>query len=270
MNNRLINILSISFAALFITQVGHEATHGIVANLVGAKWTQFNLFFVDHQWPGEVNLTGELIIKSSAAILNIIVGLLAAYLFNRNPSASNWTRRLFLFYLAAYNTFTGFGYLFTDPLFYQPGGENLGDWKQIVDMLGGGWNVRLPISLVGAAGTLWMFFWIGRNAHAFLTGERMKSAIYLLLVPYLVWNITMVVFSLFLPYPELSVIVAIHGFFGYFGIFWGTFMAGKWIDPHANLVRTPLPDTLEPVWAICALLLIAIAAFVLLPTLNFI
>src|SRR5688572_23551240 len=150
MNKKLINILSVSFVAIFIAQVGHEATHGILATLVGAKWTEFNLFFVDHQWPGEMNLTGEIMIKGSAAILNILVGLLAAYLFNRNPSASNWTRRLFLFYLAAYNTFAGFGYLFTDPLFYKSGGENLGDWKQIVDLLGGGWNVRLPISLIGA------------------------------------------------------------------------------------------------------------------------
>jgi hypothetical protein len=109
MNKKLINILSISFVALFITQVGHEAAHGIIANLVGAKWTQFNLFFVDHQWPGKMDLAGEILIKGSAAILNIIVGLLAVYLFNRKPSASSWTRRLFLFYLAAYNTFTGFG-----------------------------------------------------------------------------------------------------------------------------------------------------------------
>jgi hypothetical protein len=174
-----------------------------------------------------------------------------------------------LFYLAAYNTFAGFGYLFTDPLFYEPGGENLGDWKQIVDLLGGGWNVRLPISLLGAAGTLWMFFWIAHNAHAFLTEERMKSAIQLLLVPYLVWNVTMVVFSLLLPYPELSIVVAIQCFFGYFGVFWGTFMAGKWINPSAGLIRTPLAEELEPVWALTALLLLAISAFVLLPTLNF-
>jgi hypothetical protein len=269
MNHKLTNILSISFVALFLTQAGHEAAHGILANLVGAKWTQFNLFFVDHQWPGEMNQTGEIIIKGGAAILNIVVGLLASRLFHRSSNASNWTSRLFLFYLAAYNTFTGFGYLFTDPLFYQPGGENLGDWKQIVDILGGGWNVRLPIVLIGAAGTLWMFIWIGRNAHAFLTEDRMKSAMQLLLMPYLVWNITMVVLGLFLPYPEISIIIAIHYFFGYFGIFWGTFMAGKWINPRADLPRTPIPNTLEPVWALTALLLLAIAAFVLLPTMNF-
>jgi hypothetical protein len=172
--------------------------------------------------------------------------------------------------MAAYNTFTGFGYLFTDPLFYQQGGENLGDWKQIVDILGGGWNVRLPISIVGAAGTLWMFIWIGRNAHAFLTEERMKSAVQLLLVPYLVWNITTVVLGMFLPYPEISIIIAIHYFFGYFGIFWGTFMSGLWIKPASDLVRTPLAETLDPVWSIAALLLLAIASFVLLPGLKFI
>ncbi len=46
-------------------------------------------------------------------------------------------------------------------------------------------------------------------------------------------------------------------------------MAGMWINTDLNLVRTPVPDTMKPVWAISALLLLAIAAFVLLPTLNF-
>ena len=35
--------------------------------------------------------------------------------------------------MTVFNLFGGFGYLFTDPLFYQRGGENLGDWKKIVD-----------------------------------------------------------------------------------------------------------------------------------------
>ena len=41
MNKKAINILSISVVALFITQVSHEATHGILAGLVGLSigWT---------------------------------------------------------------------------------------------------------------------------------------------------------------------------------------------------------------------------------------
>ena len=114
-----------------------------------------------------------------------------------------------------------------------------------------------------------MFIWIGRNAQAFLTEERMKSAVQLLLIPYLVWNLIMVALGYFLPHPEISIIIAIHYFFGYFGIFWGTFMAGKWINPPANLVRTPVPDLVDPVWVTAAALLLAIAIFVLLPTLKF-
>ncbi len=272
MNKKLINILAISFVAVFITQVGHEATHGILATLVGAKWTQFNFFFIDHKWLGESSRTGDLIITGGAAIMNILIGILAAYFFNQKAFASRATLRLFLFYLAAYNTFTGFGYLFTDPLFYQKGGENLGDWKKIVDMFGGGWNVRLPIALIGAAGTLWMFMWIGHNAQAFITDQtqRMKTCVQLMLVPYLVWNLVIVALGSFLPFPEISVIIAIHYFFGYFGIFWGTFMAGIWIQIKGEFTRTELQESLQINWLVSAIILLLIAIFILLPNINFV
>jgi hypothetical protein len=266
---KIFSILAISFVALFITQVGHEATHGILATVVGAKWTQLNLFFSDHKWAADPSRTGEMILTGGAAIANILIGIIAATLFKHKSIASRPTLRLFLFYLTAYNTFTGFGYLFTDPLFYQRGGENLGDWKKIIDLLGGGWNVRLPIALIGAAGTLWMFLWVGRNAHAFFTEERMKSAVQFLLIPYFVWNIFMVTLGFFLPYPEISIVIAIHYFFGYFGVFWGTFMAGKWMKPKQELVPSPISDNLESGWLIAAGVLILAAVFVLLPTIQF-
>lgn len=266
---KILNILAVSFSALFITQVGHEATHGILTLLVGAKWTQLNLFFSDHQWAGESVRSGEMILTGGAAIFNILLGLAAVYFFFHPSTASRSTFRLFLFYLALYNTFTGFGYLFTDPLFYQRGGENLGDWKKIIDMLGGGWNARLPIALIGAAGTLWMFLWVGRNAHAFFTEERMKSAIQLLLVPYLVWNTVMVMLGFFLPFPEISIIIAIHYFFGYFGIFWGTFMAGIWMKPKQGLTVSHLPEEIQTGWLVTSCILLIAAIFIFLPTIKF-
>jgi hypothetical protein len=180
---------------------------------------------------------------------------------------------LFLYYLTAYNLFAGFGYLFTDPLFYQPGGENLGDWKKIVDMLGGGWNVRLPISLIGAAGVLWGFFWVARNAHAFIPDdqpERFRYALLLLLLPYLVNNAIFITLAVVggLP-PEVVPIVAIQYIFGYFGIGWGAFMAGLWIPAPAGLERSALPDSIPWGWVASSLVLLAIAAFVLLPTVHF-
>lgn len=268
-----VHALAISFAAIFIKQVGHESAHGILATLVGAKWTQLNLFYADSIWLGEPSLLGQGILTGGAAIVNIILALVCAALFKNKAVASLPTLRLFLYYLTAYNLFAGFGYLFTDPLFYQPGGENLGDWKKIVDMLGGGWNVRLPISLIGAAGVLWGFFWVARNAHAFIPGEkpeRFRYALLLLLVPYLVNSAIFITLGVVggLP-PEVIPIVAIQYIFGYFGIGWGAFMAGLWIPAPAGLKKSHLREAIPWGWVASSLVLLAIAAFVLLPTVSF-
>ncbi len=79
----------------------------------------------------------------------------------------------------------------------------------------------------------------------------------------------MVMLGFLLPYPEISVIIAIHYFFGYFGIFWGTFMAGKWIQIKGEFTRTELEETLQTKWLVSGIILLLIAVFILLPTLNF-
>ena len=268
----VINALAISFIAVFIKQVGHESAHGILATIVGAKWTQLNLFFVDSIWVGELNQLGEGILTGGAAIVNIIVALVCASLFKRGSIASHPTLRLFLFYLTAYNLFAGFGYLFTDPLFYQPGGENLGDWKKIVAMLGGDWAARIPISLIGAAGTLWGFFWVARNAHAFIPSEkpgRFQFALLLLLVPYIVNDVIFITLSAVGPLPpEVVPVVSIQYIFGYFGIGWGAFMSGLWIQAPAGLERSAVAESIQWGWVITSTALLAIAYFVLLPTIQ--
>lgn len=267
-----INALALAFVGIFLKQVGHESMHGILAELVGAKWTQLNLFFAENTWPGEPSKIGEAILVGGPALINILVAFVGAALFHKPSVVARPALRLFLLYLVAYNLFAGFGYLFTDPLFYQPGGENLGDWKRIVDMLGGSWAVRLPISLVGAAGVLWGFIWVGRNAHAFLPAEkpeRFRAALVLLLLPYAALNVLFTVLAALGPIPPQVVpIVAIQYWFGYFGIGWGAFMAGLWIQPKPSLERSPLPDSIQWGWVASAVILFALAAFVLLPTVN--
>lgn len=263
-----INALAIAFTAAWFEQVGHEATHGILAALVGAKWTQLNLFFAEHAWAGQASPLGEGILTGGAAIFNILLALVSMVLFKRTTS----TARLFWFYMTVFNLFGGFGYLFTDPLFYQRGGENLGDWKKIVDMLGGGWNVRLPITLIGAAGVLWGFMWTGKNAHAFLPAEkpeRFRTALVLLMLPYIAISLIFSTLAFTTPYPELGPIIAIKYFFGFFGLGWGAFMAGMWIKPSPVLERSELPQFIQTRWFATAVLLLAMAVFVLLPTLNF-
>ena len=262
-----INALTIAFTAAWLEQVGHESAHGVLATLVGATWTQLNLFFAEHAWTGQPSPLGEGILTGGAAIFNILLALISMALFKRTKS----TVRLFWFYMAVFNLFGGFGYLFTDPLFYQRGGENLGDWKKIVDILGGGWNARLPIALIGAAGVLWGFMWVGKNAHAFLPTEkpeRLRTALILLLLPYIVVSLTFTLLAFAAPYPELGPIIAIKYWFGFFGLGWGAFMSGMWIQPSPSLERSELPEFIQPRWFAAAILLLVIAVFVLLPTLN--
>ena len=268
----IINVLAISFIAVFIKQVGHESAHGILATLVGAKWTQLNLFFAESVWVGERSEIGSAILTGGAAIVNIITALVGASLFKSRAIASNPTLRLFLFYLTVYNLFAGFGYLFTDPLFYQPGGENLGDWKKIVDMLGGSWAVRILISLIGAGGVLWGFFWVSRNAHAFIPSEkpeRFQSALFLLLLPYISNNVLFTILVLTGPLPpEIVPNAIITTWFANFGIGWGAFMSGLWIQAPAGLERSVVPESIQWGWVITSIVLLAIASFILLPTIQ--
>lgn len=266
--NFTINALAIAFVAVFIEQVGHESSHGILATIVGAQWTQLNLFFADHTWAGNMNQTGEAILTGGAAIVNIILALISMSLFKRQASSNI---RLFWFYMAALNLFAGFGYLFTDPLFYQRGGENLGDWKKVVDMLGGDWNVRLPIALIGAAGVLWGFIWVGRNAHAFLPTEkpaRLQTSIRLLLLPYIFISLIFTMLAFAGPVKEIALIIAIKYWFGFFGIGWGAFMSGMWIQAPAGIERSALPESIQWSWVIISVILFAIAALILLPTIQ--
>jgi len=267
-----INALNIAFVAIFINQVVHESAHGILATLVGAKWTQLNLFFAEHTWIGEPSQLGEGILTGGAAVINIIIAFISAALFQNKSIASRGALRLFLFYLTAYNLFAGFGYLFVDSLFYQPGGENLGDWKKIVEMLGGGWNVRLPISLIGAAGVLWGFFWVGRNAHAFLPAEkpeRFRFALLLLFVPYVLFSALFTTLAAFGPLPSAIIpILAISYWFGDFGIGWGAFMSGLWIQAPAGLERSAMPETIRWGWVSASIGLLFISIFILLPTIQ--
>jgi hypothetical protein len=61
----------------------HEAYHGIAVDLVDAEWQAFNLFSVLWAWPGESSETGMLVVEGSPALVNILTGILAVFLFER-------------------------------------------------------------------------------------------------------------------------------------------------------------------------------------------
>ncbi len=270
------NTVTAALLGVLGAQILHEACHGIAAVLVGAEWQAFNLFAVLWAWPGASSEIGTLIVEGSPALLNILTGILAVFLFERAMKQKRAMPTLFWMYFAGYSMFMGFGYLFVDPLFYQPGGEQVGDWRKVIDMLGGSWGLRIPILLVGVGGILWGFFWLARSALRFAADatdkvERLRVSLPLLLVPYLVINVLFTVLSFWHPLGADGVFVVVFQYwFGYIGFFWGFFLAAYWLDVNKPLSDpVTLPNHPQPVWWIASGLTLLLAVVILLPTIWF-
>lgn len=273
----LVNALAAALLGALAAQVLHEAFHGITAVLVGAQWQAFNLFAVLWAWTTTPNETGTALVEAVPALVNILLGFLGVYLFQRAARQQRGLLALFSMYFAAYNLFMGFGYLLVDSLFYQPGSEQVGDWQKVIQILGGSWAVRLPLLLIGAGGMLWGFFWLARAALRFANdasdkAERVRVALPLLLIPYLVLNSLFTILAIWHPLGGQGLfVVAFQYWFGYVGFFWAFFLAAYWLDVDQPLPNPiPLPQTLSPAWVGVAGISLLLAVTILLPTLRFV
>lgn len=228
-------------------------------------------------WTATPNETGTVLVEAVPALVNILLGFVGVLLFGHSARQQRGLPALFCMYFAAYNLFMGFGYLFVDPLFYQPGSEQVGDWQKVIQIMGGSWAVRLPMLLIGMGGVLWGFFWLARAALRFASdagdkAERRRVALPLLLVPYLVINVLFTVLAFWHPLGGQGLfIVAFQYWFGYAGFFWGFFLAAYWLDVHKPLSNpVALLDQPRPVWWIAAGLTLLLSVAVLLPTIWFV
>lgn len=266
------NAIAIAVLAVLAEQIGHELTHGIAALIVGKDWQIFNLFAVYTAWPGAADAFGDGVVAASAALMNIATGFIAVLLFGtaRRP---RW--RLFWLYFAGFSLLAGFGYLMVDPLFYRPNENNLGDWQKMVDLWGGTWAVRAPISAVGAAGVLFVFLWLPRAVVKLGDGStdsasRVGLARTLLLIPYLVVCAIFTVLALWHPLGMNGLILmALKYWMGFSAFFWGFFITGYWANFRRPISDpTPLPGGLATAWVAAAAIGLALAASVLLPSIE--
>ena len=269
------NAAVLALLAALVIQVLHEATHGVAAVLVGARWRALNLFASDHAWPGAASESGEYVIAGSASIVNIVVGLACVVLFRRPALVARPLARLFVLYLGAFSLFTGFGYLLFDALFYAPGAD-LGDWRRIVSMLGGGWEVRIPLIAIGAVGVLFGFLWLAYSALKFdprsnEPAHRAALAFAVLLVPYLVVNAVFTVLSFAHPLGiDGTVLTVLQYWLGNIGFFWGFFLASYWLTMKAPPADpSPLPAVTNPRAIALAAVIFIVTVAVLLPTVTF-
>jgi len=270
-----VNAFAIALVAALAVQNLHEVCHGLAALLVGAQWRVWNLFAVDIAYGDATTLWGKLLIEANPAMVNILCGLLGAALFSRPWALRRPTLRLFLMFFGAYSLFMGFGYLMTDPLFYQPGVGQYGDWKQVIAMLGGGWGVRLPILAIGVAGWVWGFFWLGRAALQFgealpSPSHRVRLAQALLLVPYIVINLLFTILSFWHPLGADGLFITIFQYWGgHAGFIWAFLMAAYWLKIDAPLSHvSALPRRISPAWVGLAAVAFGVAVAVLLPSIG--
>ena len=242
-----VNVLVLAFVAEWIEQVLHESVHAVAALAVGKRLLGVNFWAVNHDWaPGASASTwAEAVVEGSAALVNIACGLACAMAFRHLQSRP--MLRLFVFYFGAYSLFAGFGYLMVDPLFANA--DSAGDWAKIVMLLGGGWGVRALIIAVGAAGTLWGFYWVGGSAQQFAWGDpsdrrsRLRTGLTLCVLPYVFVSAVLSPLVAWHPAGPAGVVVTLMKlWFGFIGFFWGfmiVYVFAPYRAPPGPL--TPLP-----------------------------
>ena len=158
---RLWTTISVALAAAVVNQVLHEGTHVIVALAVGDV-ARVQLFAVDTVAEGRA---AQLLVAGSAAIVNIVAAAVAYSLARRMTAP---VRRLAVVLFAGFSAATGFGYLMFDAIFASPTNQ-VGDWKVVVQLLGGGAAVRIPLFLIGGAGWVGTMFLLARASWWFVS-----------------------------------------------------------------------------------------------------
>ncbi|MBM3700847.1 MAG: hypothetical protein FJW68_08075 [Actinobacteria bacterium] len=271
----IINGLSTAAIAVFFTQVLHEAVHYISALIAGAEIRAFNLFAVDIKLFNEPGyLLHDIAIESSASIANIIVGIIALTIFRIFKKSSSVSKQFFL-QTAGYSFLMGFGYFLFDGLFYNP--EVPGDWKSVIRMLDGSIFLRISLIIIGTCGMLFTFFWLAKNILVFVKNrndrkERFDAAFPVLLLPYIVFGLLYLFFSIWHPlgFPQGILIVFFQFIFGFSGLLWAFFLSVFWLSPNLKDKRyIRLDEKISISWLVPALILLVFQAAVLLPTIFF-
>jgi hypothetical protein len=267
-------ILVAALAAALMSQIIHELTHAVAMWTVGNGVNTLQLFAVLPNPVADVN--AQLIIAGSAAIVNIVLGGLALLFFHLPNSGRPVTLRLLVMYTAAYMLLAGFGYLMIGALFYDRQAEFFPDWMFVVHALGGGWEVRLPILLIGVIGLFGVFFWLPSAALRFIEkplekAPRVRGMFALTMLPYLVINLLLTLLSLSHPLGTLGVVISVFAYwFGNIGFFWAYFIGGMWMDVKKPYVdATVLAAPALPLWLIGLAGMWAVIAFLMLPGIRF-
>ncbi|HNZ67418.1 MAG: hypothetical protein KBC30_07180 [Planctomycetes bacterium] len=220
-----IMIMGIAFLAAFLEQLFHESVHALVALLVQADVHQFHFFAVDISLPSTLNheIWRACCIHGSASLANIVCFFIFWWLFSLCLHR-RWLA-LFFFYFASFSLFSGFGYLFFDAVVINE--HSVGDWSQVLLLLGNPLWLRIILFVIGSAGIVWGYFWMGKHAQYFqIQGLSKKQSGFVLCVgAYLFVNIIFTALSVFHPLGNVGIMVVIFkSWLGFSGFFWAFFI----------------------------------------------
>lgn len=269
-----ITVVIAALFAAFVTQISHELTHAIAMLIAGTGVNTFQLFGVLGN--PVVDTNAQLVISGSAAVVNVVIGILAGVIATSGVLRGVGALRLFVVYLAAYQLMTGFGYFFIDALLYAPDAPFFPDWQRVIHELGGGWDIRLPLLLVGTGGLLIIFFWLPPMLLRFVSdptdkATRGREMFTLAMLPYLIVNGVLMVLAFSHPLGVQGVVtVAMQYWMGYIPLFWAYFIGGMWTDVSSSYKDASQLSTRLPAWLITGATAIGLIAIATLPGIRFI
>jgi hypothetical protein len=257
--------VTVALVAACAQQLLHEGTHGLTALALGARWEVW--WFQATRWTSDAELAPWHVgvIKGLPTLVNLACAAgCVLFLSQRRAGAVS----LLAFYFGAYSLLSGAGYLMFDPLFARQG--SLGDWSQIVMLLGGSWAVRLPLIAAGVAGVLGGMYWIGNTGLRFVAeGQEseqgtLRLGLLLCALPYSVVNLLGTIAFALSPLPKAVFWASTMKYWlGYSGLVWGFLIRFVWSRP-GELPRDPLrlPPRLSFLWyAVAVLVMVGIAIF---------
>jgi len=137
--------------------------------------------------------------------------------------------------------------------------------------------LRISLIIIGTCGMLFTFFWLAKNILVFVKNrndrkERFDAAFPVLLLPYIVFGLLYLFFSIWHPlgFPQGILIVFFQFIFGFSGLLWAFFLSVFWLSPNLKDKRyIRLDEKISISWLVPALILLVFQAAVLLPTIFF-
>jgi hypothetical protein len=136
---------------------------------------------------------------------------------------------------------------------------------------GGGWEVRSPVIVIGGAGIVAGYFWVGKAAMRFTAPSRngvcrKDIGLLLCIYPYVAVNLIYTLFGAFHPLGwQGFLIIASQLWLGYSGFFWAYMINFVWSEPVVEPEHpTPVPAPgLNHSWLVMAALSFALSVVLL-------